>query len=254
MSPKRKAESISSSSSPLLLAQTIIDELAINQGKQDRLKDASTGSHTSLVTAENLVSLFTEHEVERKCNVDQWFKKVRKVLVAFLLHLSEKHPSAQMDISSFIHLLSSLHPPTFLDRPPAQTQQPLPDHERCIASCGKEDTRCFRQRHRSHPWLCTYHQSYLPFGVVSAYHTTELFHSHFELPLRLVNYRGFYVYIDLLNNNVYDMKDIYEHSTTPRILGKYSVHTDETTLEEEYCIPVLDARVMTRAPDILRDA
>lgn len=225
------------------LCRELLSSLGVNQGKIERLKDVTASSHSSIVSAENLLSFLSPEETERKCNVDQWFKKVRKVLLGFMSRLSDKHESASCDIATMAHFLQSIHPPVFLDRPPAQSQAELPDDKRCIALCFK-NARCFRQRYKQEGFLCTTHLHHLPFGVVEEHRANFLASSppaFFDLPLRLVNYRGFYVYVDLVNNNVYSMEDIYRKSTAPRILGKYSVETDPETLEEKYIIPVLDS-------------
>lgn len=255
----------------LSVARQLVDLLAINQGKIERLKEVTSTSHTSVVSAENLLAMLTPNELERKCNVDQWFKKVRKVVLSFLTKMAETHPSAAMDLLSFAHFMQAVHPPVFLDRPPAQSQSDLPDAQRCIALCDNK-SRCFRQRHRNHGFLCTYHQQYLPFGVAEPYcselrnppspslkatATATATATDFVLSLRLVNYRGYFVYVDLLNNNVYHMSDIYCQSPTPRVIGKYKVETDEETLEEKYTIPVLDSMLNDRVfgdGSILEDA
>lgn len=231
------------------LTNLLLEKLAINRGKIDRLKDVTASSHTSIVSAENLLAVLNPNEIEKKCNIEQWFKKVRKVLLAFLTKLAEKHPCTSMDVFAFAHFIQSVHPPAFLDRPPLQSQQDLPDEVRCIALC-EHKVRCFRQRNKvsstasTNAWFCTHHQHYLPFGIHESYRDkvfTTKTDAKFDLPLRLVNYRGYFVYVDLLNNNVYYTEDIYQKKESPRIIGKYTIFTDETTLEERYIIPALDA-------------
>ena len=238
------------------LAKQLIDKLGTNNGKMDRLKDVSPTSHTSIVSPENLIAMLQPNEQERKCNVDQWFKKVRKVLMNFITKLADKHPSISTDMYSFAHFIQSIHPPIFLDRPFAQSQYELDDSVRCIALCDQQ-IRCFRQRHRHHGYLCTHHQHSIPFGVDPMYESKfleETKNEMFELPLRLINYRGYFVYVDLLNNNVYHTEDIYCKKPEPRIIGKYSVTTNAETLEEIYTIPALDDMTLFTGTGILQDA
>ena len=180
--------------------------------------------------------------IERNQNVEQWFKKVKKVLADKIVDVVKTHPTCAVECEELLHLLQSIHPPFFVDKPMGHSQTMLPDEERCIALCDRK-VRCFRTRYHQTGWLCSYHLQHLPFGVDrSCLQSGAAIPPDFtfSLSLRLVTYRGIPVFVDTVNNNVYQTEDVVRGSLTPRIIGKYAITIDPETLDEIYTIPALD--------------